>query len=707
VTRNLSGTVRLAALLTLVAVVAPTVAAGIGAGTRTGMALERQVYDGWFVLRGPLPRPADVVVVAIDETSEADLDGWPWSREWHGHLLRNLHRAGARAVAFDVTMPTPRPGEDESFRAVLEATGIGILAARDDLIVRRGAGAGSRGLEEPSELLRGSARLGIVSMFPDPVDAVIREYPLLHHYEIPGSVRTVPQLGVMAILLYLGLSEDAVEATSDGWRIGSLEIPRGPGGGMPINFLGPRGSISSYSYVDVLDDAETSVGWDLDEFEVLLEREVFKDKIVLVGSTIVEHQDFHPTPFRQGSGGDEVEGNTPGVEIHAQAIATILSGEHIRRLPLGLELAWIYLLSFLVVGLSLKIRGLWGAGSTAILAAGALWLSWHLFSSEGIWLWSVAPILSMGLSWTGSTATFYLVEEREKARIRGMFQQYVAASVVDELLKKPELLALGGEERVLSVLFSDVVGFSTVSEQLTPTQLVELLNEYLTAMTEIVLEHGGIIDKYQGDALMAEFGAPVPMEDHALRACLAALDMKDQLVLLREKWAEEGKPLLEARSGINTGKMLVGNLGSRRIMDYTVMGDHVNLASRLEGTNKLYGTDIMISEFTWNEVRDRLLCRELDRIRVKGKEEPVRIFEVVADREKGVPPATEALLAAFTDALTLYKEGRFEEAREAFEALAVDHPDDGPIRLYVDRCREYLAEPPPPDWDGVYTMTTK
>jgi adenylate cyclase len=707
VTRNLSGAGRLAILLTLVAVVAPTVAVGIGAGTRAGMALERQVYDGWFALRGPLPRPADVVVVAIDETSEEDLDGWPWSREWHGHLLRNLHRAGARAVAFDVTMPTPRPGEDESFRAALEETGIGILAARDDLIVRRGAGAGSRGLEEPSELLRGAAPLGIVSMFPDPVDAVIREYPLLHRYEIPGSVRTVPQLGVTAILLYLGLSEDALEATPDGWRIGDLEIPRGPGGGMPINFLGPRGSISSYSYVDVLDDAETSVGWDMDEFEVLLEREVFKDKIVLVGSTIVEHQDFHPTPFRQGSGADEVEGNTPGAEIHAQAIATILSGDHIRRLPLGLELGWIYLLSFLVVGLSLKVRGLWGAGTTAILAVGALWLSWHLFSSQGIWLWSVAPILSMGLSWSGSTATFYLVEEREKARIRGMFQQYVAASVVDELLKKPELLALGGEERVLSVLFSDVVGFSTVSEKLTPTELVELLNEYLTAMTEIVLEHGGIIDKYQGDALMAEFGAPVPMEDHAIRACLAALDMKDGLVLLREKWAEEGRPLLEARSGINTGEMLVGNLGSRRIMDYTVMGDHVNLASRLEGANKVYGTDIMISEFTWNEVKDRLLCRELDRIRVKGKEEPVKIFEVVADREKGIPPETEALHTAFTDALDLYKGARFAEALEAFEALAREHPEDGPARLYVDRCREYVAEPPPPDWDGAYTMTTK
>jgi adenylate cyclase len=704
-----SGTGRLLLLLGIVAVVAPTVAVVVGEGTRAGRNLERRVYDGWFSIRGPLPRPDDVVVVAIDETSEEDLGGWPWSREWHAHLLRNLHRAGARVVAFDVTMPTPRPGEDEALRAALDETGIGILAARDDLIVRRGAGAGSGGLELPSPSLRDAAPLGIVSMFTDPVDEIIREYPLLRRYGVDaGTVRTVPQLGVAALLLYLGISMDDVETTPGGWRIGEFELPRGPSGvGVLINFRGSRGSISSYSYVDVLDDADTAVGWDLDEFEVLLEREVFRDKIVLVGSTIVEHQDFHPTPFREGVGPDEFEGQTPGVEIHAQAIATILEGTAIRRAPFGWEAAWTLLLALLVVGMAPRVRGLWGAAVAAPLAGAAVYLSWHLFAHQGVWFWAIPPLLTVGLSYTGSTVTLYLLEEREKARIRRMFQQYVAASVVDELLRKPELLALGGEERVLSVLFSDVVGFSTVSEKLTPTQLVELLNEYLTAMTEIVLEHGGIIDKYQGDALMAEFGAPVPMDDHALRACLAALDMKDELVRLREKWAEEGRPLLEARSGINTGEMLVGNLGSRRIMDYTVMGDHVNLASRLEGTNKLYGTDIMISEFTWNEVTHRLLCRELDRIRVKGKEEPVKIFEVVADREKGVRPELGALFDAFAAALGLYKEGRFAEALEAFEALAREYPEDGPTTLYVDRCREYLANPPPPEWDGVYTMTTK
>ena len=699
---------RLTLLLGLVAVVAPALAMAFGGGTTMGRSLDNQVYDLWFTVRGPLPRPDDVVVVAIDETSEEDLDGWPWPRAWHGHLIRNLHRAGARAVAFDVTMPGGSawgPDDDEAFRTALEETGMGVLAARSDLIVGRRVAARSGRLEPPAPSLRGAAAEGLVDMPSDPADGIVREYPVVS--QVPGQPDPIPQLGVAAILVALGLTPGDVEVTSRGWRIGELEIPRGPGGGALVNFRGLRGSVSTYSYVDVLDDADTSVGWDMDEFEHLLAEEVFRDKIVLVGSTIPEHQDYHPTPFRAGIDPDEIEGQTPGVEIHAQAVASILAGDTLRPADGRWELAWTFLLALLVVGLAPKVRGLWGAGVAALLGAGAVYASWHLFTHQGIWFWAVPPVLSVGLAYTGSTVTLYLLEEREKARIRGMFQQYVAASVVEELLEKPELLALGGEERVLSVLFADVVGFSTVSERLTPTELVELLNEYLTAMTEIVLEHGGIIDKYQGDALMAEFGAPVPMDDHALRACLAALDMKDELVRLREKWAEEGKPLLEARSGINTGEMLVGNLGSHRIMDYTVMGDHVNLASRLEGTNKVYGTQIMISEFTWNQVKDRILCRQLDRIRVKGKEETVKIYEVVADREKGVPPETLALAERFEEALALYREGRFAEALEGFQALAGDHPDDGPTRLYVERCREYLAEPPAPDWDGVYTMTTK
>jgi adenylate cyclase len=287
----------------------------------------------------------------------------------------------------------------------------------------------------------------------------------------------------------------------------------------------------------------------------------------------------------------------------------------------------------------------------------------------------------------------------------------VASSVVDELIKRPELLALGGEERVLSVMFSDVADFSTISEKLTPTELVSLLNEYLTAMTDIVIRHGGIIDKYQGDCIMAEFGAPLPYEDHALRSCRAALEMIDELGKLRKKWEGEGKPQLHARVGINTGRMLVGNLGSSHFVDYTVMGDHVNLASRLEGANKPYGTKLMVSEWTWEVVKEEMYGRELDRIRVKGKDAPVKVYEVMGRREGGaggtVPPAAAELIAGFDAALELYKQARFADALAAFRALGERFPDDGPTALYAERCEEYLAEPPEAGWDGVYTMKTK
>ena len=660
---------RVVLLLTAVALLAPALAIAIGEA-RGGRALERRLYDSWFTIRGTLPRPQDVVVVAIDLDSEESLGRYPWSRDWHVRLIRNLHRAGARVVAFDATFADPFPVQDTLLRQVIDSTGIVVLGAKTEVIFVRNARGSS--LEEPAGVLRG-VPIGIVDIQGDPTDGVIREYPILHRY----AQAVVPQLGIQALLHYLDIAPEALQEAERGWRLGERWIPRGAGTGMLVNFLGTPGFVSTYSYAGVVDDAETDLGeWDMDFFEVLEQEDRFRHKIVLVGTTIPEHQDVHATPFRDAEGDGAIP--TPGVEIHAHAVATVLAGNHIRPLSRPLQYLWIFSLGVLTVALAPRVRGAWGAVLTVVLAGVALATAWYLFSRHGIWPWSATPVLSLGLSYAGSTATLYVAEEQEKASIQRMFQQYVAASLVDELIKHPELLSLGGEERVISVLFSDVQDFSTISERLTPTQLVELLNEYLTAMTDIVLAHGGIIDKYQGDAIMAEFGVPVPLPDHALRACRAGLEMTQELARLRERWAREGKPLLHARVGINTGQVLVGNLGSRRIMDYTVMGDHVNLASRLEGANKLYGTRIMVSEFTWDEVGSGLVGRELDRIRVKGKEHPVRIYEVLATREQVVSPATEQLLEDFASALELYKAASFAEALESFRGLAERHPEDGP-----------------------------
>jgi len=301
----------------------------------------------------------------------------------------------------------------------------------------------------------------------------------------------------------------------------------------------------------------------------------------------------------------------------------------------------------------------------------------------------------------------FIQTQREKALYRGMFSQYVQKEVVDELIKHPENLKLGGERRRMSVLFTDVAGFSTISERLSPEDLVHLLNEYLSAMSRKIVEHGGIIDKYEGDLIMAEFGAPIWASDHAARSCRAGLQMQQLLTELRLKWQSEGRIPLYSRVGINTGDMLVGNMGSDTVFDYTVMGDAVNLASRLEGANKAYGTTIMIGQGTWEEVKGSFVTRPLDLLRVKGKNEPVAVYELLAESRGEVSEAKLQALELFSTGLAHYQSRRFAEALALFEqALAADSKDE-PSRTYIGRCRFFIAEPPGEDWDGVWTLTEK
>ncbi|HEX8319182.1 adenylate/guanylate cyclase domain-containing protein [Longimicrobium sp.] len=685
-------------LLAAVALLAPLLALAV-AEARVGRALERRVYDSWFTMRGTLPRPADVVIVAIDTDSEASLGRYPWGREWHARLLRNLHRAGARVVAFDLTFADAFPRADTAFRAAIDETGIAVLGAKTDVVLRRGA-RGFR-LEEPAGVLRGAA-MGIVDVQPDAVDGVVREYPLLHAY----PDRAVPQLGAQAVLRFLGLPANSLRQTVDGWRLAARAVPAGPGGAMLVDWAGPAGSVSTYSYATVVDDAATDLGeWDLDSFEDLARDGVFRGRIVLVGTTVPEHQDLHPTPVRDADGAAGAVG-MPGVEIHAQAAAALLAGRHVRPVPRPAQYAWAVLLAAAAVLALSRLRGWRGvaaAGALAVLAPVAAGL---LFTG-GAWLWTVAPLLAVGLASGGSAAVLWADEARERARIRGMFQQYVPPAVVRELIRRPELLALGGEERVATVLFSDVRGFSAVAERLAPAELVALLNEYLTAMTDVVVRHGGIVDKYIGDCLMAEFGVPVPLDDHPVHACRAALRMRDELRRLRADWRGRGLPALHARTGINTGEVLVGNLGSHLMMDYTCMGDHVNLASRLEGLNKDYGTEIVVSEFTWAQVQAHFIGREIDCVRVVGREGLVSVHELVATREDGVDADTAALLDGFAHARTLYCERRFSEALDAFQALVDRFPEDGPAAVYLERCHGHAAAPPPAEWDGAHQLVSK
>ncbi|MDD8019017.1 MAG: adenylate/guanylate cyclase domain-containing protein, partial [Bacteroidota bacterium] len=285
--------------------------------------------------------------------------------------------------------------------------------------------------------------------------------------------------------------------------------------------------------------------------------------------------------------------------------------------------------------------------------------------------------------------------------------QYLNPSVVNELIAHPEKLQLGGEKKELTVFFSDIASFTNFSEKLDAEELVQLLNEYLSAMTDIILKNDGTLDKYVGDAVMAIWGAPMELPNSALSATRTALQMQEKIKEIDAKWKEAGKPGLVVRMGLNTDFMVVGNVGGSSRFDYTVIGDAVNLASRLEGANKTYGTRIMISERTYELIKSELQCRELDYLIVKGKTKPIRVFELVADKKTGMDEKMIQLCELYTNGLKLYKERKFKEALKTFRAVLALHPEDGPSNLYALRSQEYIKTPPPKDWNGVFELKTK
>jgi adenylate cyclase len=318
------------------------------------------------------------------------------------------------------------------------------------------------------------------------------------------------------------------------------------------------------------------------------------------------------------------------------------------------------------------------------------------------------PFTMVGGVFVAMTFYRYLTEERGKKELRQTFAKYVSPAIVEELLSDPKNIELGGRKTNLTVFFSDVRGFTTISEKLDPRALSDLLNSYLTPMTELVFKNRGTLDKYMGDAVMAFFGAPIPYQDHAKYACRCALQSVKKLFELQEEYEKRGLPIIDIGIGLNTGEVSVGNMGSQTVRSYTVMGDAVNLASRLEGINKTYGTRIIISEFTYNQVKDDFICREVDWVRVKGKALPVKIYELIAEGKiQQQPSATQELLKWFQDGYAKYHEKSWSLALDCFTTALNLKPDDEVSKVYLSRCQEYLVEPPPDNWDGVFVMKTK
>ncbi len=420
-------------------------------------------------------------------------------------------------------------------------------------------------------------------------------------------------------------------------------------------------------------------------------------RICIIGDTSTSSTDLHPTP---------VSTQQPGVTLHANVINMILQRRFLREAP-----RWVNLLLIAFWGLANTFASLWGgagrnATRTAALTFSSAGVAFLLFAQTGVFVAVFGPFFAQVTAFAAVTIMRQFTEERSKREIRYAFEHYLSPEVVDLVAEDPSRLALGGEKRELTILFSDIQGFSTISEGLDEQALVEWLNEYLGEMSQTIIDAGGVVDKYEGDLIMAFFGAPQDMPDHAVRACLATLENQRKLAALRPRWEARGLPPVFARVGLNTGQALVGNLGSKTRLNYSIIGDEVNIAARLEPANKAFGTYTMISEATYRAAQDAIVARELDLIRVVGRWRPIRVYELIGKKGEVSPDVLKGI-AAYEEGLAYYRERRWSEAVERFTRAQEIVPGDPPSQMMMARCGEYLVKPPPEDWDGVFNLQSK
>jgi len=465
--------------------------------------------------------------------------------------------------------------------------------------------------------------------------------------------------------------------------IKNCEIPLDNLNRMFIDYCGPAYTFPTYSFIDV---CEGSVG-----------QQLLKDKIVFLGAS----------PFLGDTLATSYTSIMPGVEKQATVAENIIHGKFLKRgkTEALIDIIAIICLCCLLGGILPFVPIVVGCLMSITLLVGYYCYCYYAFTNK-MWLNVTYPTTATCLCFFSLSLFRYFVAEKARYTVKKAFENFMDPKVVRELLKEPDTIRLGGEERIVTVFFSDIVKFSVISESLTPTRLIELLNNYLSEMTEIILHHGGYLDKYIGDAIVAVFGTPLQQHDHAIKACCSAIESQKKLVELRKEFNARGFPAIAARIGINSGTVLVGNVGSSRRLSYTVIGDNVNLGARLEGVNKEYGTYTMISEMTYELAKDYIDVRELDIIRVVGKEAPVKIYELI-DHKNGMSSQKKEIVELFAKGLESYRKRCWSDAINHFQGVLALDTEDGPSNSYLRRCLRYKTDPPPAGWDGVYSMTSK
>ena len=665
--------------------------------------LEWKSWDARLkLLARPQEAGRDIAIFLIDQESLDFYEKqmalpWPWPRQLYSAVIDYLRTGGAKAVFFDLLFSEgSRAGveDDEDMARAMERAGNVFLAlslsqeeegpeaaqqasalgrfslAKGDLPERSYPSAKSASL--PVDVLIGAARgAGNVLFVPDK-DGIFRRLPLGVSYD-----------GLLLPSIPVALAKFAAG------EAGLHEVPLDQSGAMIIRYHGPAGTYKSYSIASIINS------WALIEEGKApqVPPSEFSGKIVLIGGNAPGILDNRPTPL---------SGITPGVEIHATVLDNLLRKDFVRFPAFAVLLVFLLLASlFTAVGASV-LKRIWQLIVFFILClaipCGAVWLAFR----AGYWLDFVTPEVAVVAGFLGASLLNYSVEGKQRRFIKSVFRHYLSPDVIERVIQNPALLKLGGEKREITSFFSDVAGFTAISEALAPEELVNLLNEYLSEMTDIILSSGGTLDKYEGDAIIAFWNAPLDQTDHALRACRAAMSCQKRLGELQSRFQEKYGRSVSARIGLNSGDAVVGNMGSGRRFDYTAMGDTINLAARLEGACKQYRVPVLIGEETFRRVKGEIAAREVDIVRVVGKAKPVAVYEIIAEKDL-LAPAEAERLKAYDQAREAYKSRDWRRAESLFGAIK----GDALSLLYLDRCRDLRLSSPPADWDGVFDLKSK
>lgn len=651
----------------------------------------------------------NIVLIGIDDNSLAYYENngvsWPWPREFYGLMLNYFKRAGAKTVGFDIIFTQKDiSATDEFFADAINKFGKAVIAIQLNVEL---------GLEynpiNKTKLLKLSKpnfnlkkyhnaiaplpifqtncnHLGVVD-FKEDKDGIARKTELIYNYKDYYLLNFASALycagnNVSPEILLKKLEK--IDKTSDG-KFYYYWYGRG----------GPDNGVFRYYTAASIIQSEIAL---MNNQKPVLPLSLFKDKFIIVGGTSAGLHDFKPTPFTYLD-------NYPGMEIHATMLSNLNKNHHIILINTFLGFVIILALTFITTYIYFySSKVIYSLLFNLILGFAYLGLSIIIFKYHRLWLPLIDVELAIIFTFTLSAYISYITEGQKKKYLKIAMGRYLSPVVVDLIVQNPDKIELGGDEYQGTVFFSDIKNFTTISEKYPPKELINYLNTYLTECTDVVLKNNGMLDKFIGDAIMAIFGAPINTGNHAYQACKTALEIHQNITKAYLNSINGDRPIFVTRIGLNTGDFILGNVGNKNRLEYTAIGDTVNLASRLEGVNKEFGTNIILSESTYCMVKDLVIARELDFIKVKGKTKPIKIFELVSLMDDTID---KTYIEIFHNALDEYRKANFDNAQILFEEVLKIKNDDGPSITYLKRLETLKVVGVAENWDGVYEMTTK